>query len=174
MINLRYRMFAALSVLFAVFLFGRYYKGGTKGSNPLTNVSKPVILKPADKEEILVNPLKHTITVVTAKGSTTTTLPDRDSEIDITKKDEVRINAPQIGFEHIPFAGVYYSNALRFGGGVDLGYFKRLDVGLGAAGGSGINTVGFVQLSYAVYDNARMSVMYDHLQHIGIGLSIRI
>jgi hypothetical protein len=174
MVTLRYKVFALLSVLLSVFLFGRYYKRSASVTGPLTNVSKRVILPVQDREQVLVNPLSHKITIVTATGTKTETLPDRDSTIDIQKDGMVKVTAKQLGFEHIPFAGMYYSNGVRYGAGLDIGYFKKLDLGVGMAGGSGLNTVVFAQLSYCFYHNVRASITYDHQQHFGVGVSIRI
>lgn len=168
MIRLRYKVFAVLSVLLSVFLFGRYYK------KPLTTSGSAAILKPTDKEEILINPVKHTITVVTASGIKTETLPERESEIDIGKDNNVKITASQFGFEHSPFVYAGFSNHFRYGAGLDALYFKKLDLGIGLAGSAGTSTVVFAQLSYNVFDNVRLGITLDHQEHIGVGISLRI
>jgi len=166
--RVRYKVFAALAVLIAMFLFGRYYH------RALTKPAIPVKLPVTEKERIVVNPVKHTIIIITPTKTTTETLPDRESVIDIGKDDNVKITAPQYGLEAKLFVYAGYSNALRFGTGVDGAYFKKLDLGVGVAGGSGTNTVVFAQLSYNVFDNVRLGITLDHQEHVGVGVSIRI
>ena len=166
--RLRYKIGLVVAVLAGMFLWGRCNRPGP-------SVPKAAAVLPVeDKEQIKVDPVKHTITIQTPTGTKTVTLPDKVSTIDIRKDGTVKVTSPQFGFQLRPFAGAYYSDALRFGAGADLGYWKRLDLGLGIAGGSSAHTVVFAQLSYNVWDNLGASLTYDHLGHIGGGITIRI
>ena len=164
-IQLRYKVGGVVALLSTVFLYGRCGK-----PKPVV----PNVLPPNTVEQILVNPTNHTITVVTPTGSQVVTLPDHVSTIDLGTNGKITVKAPQFGLEVKPFVGAFYSDALRFGGGVDGLYFKKLDLGLGVAGGSSCHTVAFVQLGYTLWDNLKVGVTYDHLGHFGAGISVRI
>ena len=167
-IRLRYKIVSGLLILVSVFLYGRCDR--TKPIVPVV----PVVLPPGDTEQILVNPVNHTLTVVTHTGSSTVTLPDHASVIDVHPDGTAKVTASQYGFQARPFVGAYYSDALRFGGGVDLGYYKKLDLGIGVAGGASAHTVVFAQLSYCLWDNMSAGITYDHLGHVGGAITIRI
>jgi hypothetical protein len=169
--RLRYKIFGILAMLLGVFLFGRYWHQGTKGlTNPTTSAKLPA----QDKEQIIVNPENHTLTIVTPTKTTIETLPDRKSTIDIGKDDSVTIHAPQFGLEVRPFGGVFYSNSLRWGAGIQGAYFKKLDLGLGIAGAARTDTVVFAQLSYNVVGSLQLGLTYDNQKHVGAGITLRI
>ena len=170
-VPLKYKLFAILLVLIGVFLYGR-----CGGKRALTNPVSPVkvTLPMEDTEQILVNPVKHTITIVKPSSSITTTLPERTSTIDIHKDGTVKVTAMQFGYEVRPFVGVTYTDGLRFGGGADLYYFKRLDLGVGASWASGIKGNAFAKISYNVFDNLSLGLIYDNNQHIGGCITVRI
>jgi hypothetical protein len=167
MIKLRYKLLAAV-ILWTWFLVQVCGFGCAK--HPQVAPVLPV----NDKEQIIVDPVKHQLIIVRPGKTTVTTLPDRRSTIDVKKDGSVSVTAPQFGFEHAPFVGAFYSNRLRFGAGLDGLYFKKLDLGLGVAGGSSTNTVLFLQMSYGLWDNLRIGATYDHQQHVGIGITVRI
>ena len=165
MIKLRYKIAGVVALLLSVFLFGRCDR---------TKPVVPVVLPTDDTEQITVNPVTHSLIIVTPHGTQTVTLPDHPSVVDVHPNGTVTVTAPQYGFQARPFAGVYYSDALRFGAGVDLGYWKKLDLGVGIAGGASAHTVAFVQVSYNVWDNMSTGITYDHLGHVGGAVTIRI
>jgi hypothetical protein len=162
---LRYKIGGVVAVLLGVFLYGRYGR-----PKPVV----PNILPPGDTEQIIVDPVHHNLIITTPQGTQTISLPDHPSVIDVHHDGTVKVTSPQYGFQIRPFAGVYYSDALRFGGGVDLGYWKRLDLGIGLAGGASAHTAAFTQLTYNVWDNVGVSLTYDHMGHIGGGITLRI
>jgi hypothetical protein len=164
--RLRYKLLAALSVLVGVFLYGRCSRSKPKS---------PISLPAADTEQIIVNPSNHTITIVNAKGKTTETLPDRPSTIDVLKTGQVKVTSPQLGLEFRPFVGVQMSSAFHIVGGLDLLYFKRLDLGLGFGGEPGNHTpIVFAKVSYNIWSNVGAGVTYDNNQHIGLALTVRL
>jgi hypothetical protein len=171
--KLRYKLLAA-AILWGWFGLFVWYK--TKQSDKaLTSVVKSVILPSDDSEQISVNPLTHQLIIIGPDNKKTVeTLPDRVSTIDIRKNGSVSVTSPQFGLEHEPFIGTFYSNGLRFGAGLDGLYYKKLDLGLGFAGGSGLTSVVFVQLSYTVWDNVKLGLILDHEQHFGVGISVRL
>jgi hypothetical protein len=166
--KLRYKLIAIAVFLGAIFMWGRHSKSAVQSPKA------PVVLPKNDVEQIVVNPANHTLTVINTSGHKTVTLPDRASTIDVLKNGQIKVTSKQFGFEHHPFVYTGYSDALRFGIGLDGVYWKRLDLGLGVAGASRYNTVVFAQLSYNFWSNVRIGLTYDHTQHIGASISVRL
>ncbi len=158
-------------ILFALF----FYVKGCVRANP--GLPSPAILKPGDKEEILVDPTRHTITIVTPHGVTQTTLPDKPSTITLRDNGDVKVSAPQIGFQHRPFIGLGFANKWRFIGGCDLFYFKKLDFGPGLSfePNQPFDTMRLnALLSYNVWSNTRVGVGIDHLGQFSGFVSVRL
>ena len=170
--KLRYKIYSVIVVLVGVFALGRCNRKPSKPKGPLT----PAAVLPKDIiERLVVNPETHKLTIITEKGTRSLVLPDRNSMIDLKKDGKLIVTSQQAGFEHHVFLGVFQSNALRIGGGVDLGYFKRLDLGVGVAARTGFNTpIAFAQVSYNFWHSVRVGMTYDNKQHVGVGLSIRL
>lgn len=170
--KLRYKIGFVLAVLGATFGLGRCKRTVLSGPN---QVMSPAVLPPDDKEQIIVDPVKHTLIIVKPTGNQTLHLPDRPSVIDIRKDGIVQVTAPQWGFERIPFVGVGYSDKLRYGLGIDGLYWKALDLGAGVQTDSGFKDARlFVGLSYTLKDNMRLTLTLDHKQTIGALVSLRI
>lgn len=169
--KLRYKIGLVIAVLGITFSLGRCNRIKTSDSKLLV----PTVLPKDDIERIIVNPETHKLTIVTEKGIRSLTLPDRDSVIDLKKDGSLVVTAKQFGFEHHVFVGAFQSNDFRLGSGVDLGYWKRLDLGFGLAATPGLTTpIVFGQISYNVWHSIRLGLTYDNRQHIGVGLSIRL
>lgn len=167
MVKLRYKVLSIALILGAVFLWGRC------GRKPSSQI--PTVLPPNDKEQIIVDPVKHRLTVVQSTGIKVINLPDHPSVIDIHKDGSVVVTAPQYGFEHRFFLGGMVSDQGRFAVGMDLFYWKKLDLGLGGACQVGMHTpVAFLGVSYTIYDNLRIGLTYDNNQRIGGMLTVRI
>lgn len=118
------------------------------------------------KEKIIINPLKHTVTVITASGKKTTTLSDHASSIEIFQNGKVKTSLPQTGFEAVPFVGIGYSTQLNDYIGCDFYYWKRLDIGTAFSFDRDlkIHSLGFpIILSYAVWHNVRLSLGVEPL-----------
>src|ERR1700686_828490 len=132
------------------FFFGR----GCQKKHDLATSS--TILAPDVKEKLIIDPRKHTIVIVSRDGTKVSTLPDRPSSIEILNNGKVRVNSPQFGTEIRPFlAGAYTLNGGKLGAGVDLVYYKRVDVGLGFATNPTYvqDTTIFIGVSMFVYSN---------------------
>ena len=169
--KLRYRIGLVLAVLGVTFGLGRCKRNAISGPELAT----PAVLPSNDKEQILVDPIRHTLIIVKPTGNTTLTLPDHSSTIDIRKDGTVQVMSPQFGWEHRPFVGVHGSDYFRIAAGMDAYYFKKLDLGFGAAGRIGNFTpIAFVQLSYSFYDNCRIGVAYGTNRYIGGTLTVRL
>ncbi len=128
-----------------------------------TIISNPV-LAPGVKEKIIINPLRHSIVIVTPEGTKVTNLPDRPSSIEIFKDGKVKVMAPQWGYEAVPFIGIGYSNQLNDYIGLDVFYWKRLDLGTAFSFDRNlkVKSLGFpLVLSYTVWHRARLSLGYE-------------
>jgi hypothetical protein len=164
--NLRYKIGLVIGILLFVFGLGRCGRG---------KPTVPNVLPPNDKEQIIVDPVKHTLIIVRPGGNETVTLPDRPSVIDIRKDGSVSVTSKQFGFEHRFFLGLDGSDAIRGMAGMDFGYWKKLDLGVGVMGQFGNYTPRvFAMVSYNVYSNCRVGVTIDNTQHVGIGLTVRL
>lgn len=180
----RYTMIAGLLglTLLGLYLFIRMHlRRAITGTMTGSAGARQVALPTNDTERIIVDPRKHTLTVVkenlTPGGKpsvTTTTLPDRQSTVDIHKDGSVAVTAPQLGIELRPFLGVGYSDDARLAIGADVLYWKRLDLGLGVQPNFHMaDARGFLSLSYNLVDNLRITATIDHKKTPGIFLSAR-
>jgi hypothetical protein len=169
MIKLRYKIGAILAVLLGIFLWGRY------GKSPFGPPGVNTILPANELEQLQIDPSKHRISILNSSGLKVLTLPDRNSTVDIYKNGSVKITSPQFGFEHHIFIGGMLSDVPRVGIGVDLGYWKRLDFGLGAADQIGPHVpVVFGKISYNFWSNMQGGVTYDNMKHAGLAVTVRI
>lgn len=160
-------------ILMSAYLYLRHRLSG-KGSNIKSYPAKAV-LPPNDAEQLIVDPRSHTITIKRPGKTTVTHLPDRPTVVDIQKDGTVKVTASQYGLEHRLFLGAGYSDALRFGLGMDGLYWKALDLGAGIQANTHASDArAFIGLSYTVKDNLRMTVTYDHKQTVGAMLTLRI
>lgn len=128
-------------------------------------------------EKIIVNPLKRTLTVITAHGETITVLPDHPSSIEIMKSGKVKINSPQQGFEAVPFIGIGYNRSLNDYLGADFYYWKRLDLGAAFSfdrdlSFRNVSLIGFI--SYTVWNNSRLSVGIDTRGGVHGAITVRL
>lgn len=167
--KLRYKLIAIAAILGAVFMWGRHSK--TSLQSPKT----PAVLPANDREQIIVNPDNHTLTIVKPTGNEVLHLPDRTSTIDIKKDGTVSVTSPQFGMEHKVFIGGVFSDYARVGVGLDGFYWKRLDLGLGIADRLGNYVpVVFAKVTYNVWSNTQIGLTFDNQQHLGAILSVRI
>lgn len=166
--KLRYKIGFVLTVLGAMFLWGRCSR--TRHS------AAPAVLPQNDKEQIVVDPKKHQLIIRNSDGkSTITTLPDKTSVIDIRKDGSVKVTASQYGFEVAPYIGMNQSNIFRFMAGSDIFYWKRLDVGLGLAMQKDLTSFVFCgKLSYTLWSNTQIGFTVDNKKNIGVALTVRL
>lgn len=179
----RYRWirYTALAGLAALFLLGLYLllrvrSGGARGT--LSRPASPgAVLPKDDNEQIIVDPHLHTLIITRPTGTTVTHLPDHATVIDVRKDGTVGVTSPQWGLERRLFAGAYMSDKFRLALGMDGLYFKRLDFGIGVAGQLGISghpPIGFAQVSYNVWSNCRIGIVYGTNRYVGGTLTVRL
>ncbi len=169
--RLRFKAVLVLVILGITFCLGRCKRTETSGPKPTV----PTVLPADDKEQIIVDPVHHALIIVKPTGNTTLTLPDHQSTIDIRKDGTVQVTSPQWGWEHRLFFGVQGSNAFRLAAGMDAGYFKKLDLGLGVADAIGAKTpIAFAKLSYCFYDNMQIGITYGTDRIIGGAVTVRL
>ena len=124
-----------------------------------------IVLTKDESEAVIVDPRQHKITLVTKEHTKTFTLPDRPSRVSVLKEDGIKIVSPQYGTEFNPFLGVAYT--LHGGvilGGLDLFYWKRLDVGMGLSVNPRFiqDTGVFLGFSYVTYSNTSVGLGLDN------------
>jgi hypothetical protein len=169
-VRLRTKIGLVVVVLGSVFLWGRC----SRRTSPQTP-KLPSVLPPNDAEQIRVNPATRQITITTPTGTRTVTLPDTTSTIDVLRNGQVRVTAPQFGFEHHLFVGYTLSDAGRFTVGMDGCYWKRLDLGLGVADQfGGHSPIALAKLTYNVKGSLQLGLTYGSNQFIGAGLYLRV
>ena len=143
----------------AAFFIGR----GCQKRHDQNNLS--TVLAPDVRQKITVDPRHHSLVIISRDGSSVLTLPDRPSSIEIMNTGKVKVNSPQFGLEASPFLGAAFS--LRgglLGAGLDILYWKRLDLGLGAV----VNPVYvqdtsvFLSISYRVWSNTSLAIGLDN------------
>lgn len=168
--KLRYKIALVVTVLAGVFLWGRRSKTSSH------TVPKPATVLPKnDTEQIIVDPVHHSLVIVKPSGKRVLTLPDRQSTIDIRTDGTVNVTSLQWGLEHGFFFGVQGSDAFRIAAGMDGFYYKKLDLGIGLADQIGGHApIIFAKLSYNFYDNMQVGVTYGNDRLIGGSITVRL
>jgi len=173
MVRFRFKIALAVAMIAGVLVWISGYRHGASrspaGPNPAT------VLPVNETERITVDPEKHTLTIQTPMKVKVITLPERKSTIDILKNGEVKVTSPQFGLEHHMFIGYGLSDTGRFMAGIDGLYYKHLDLGVGLGMQFGNHSpIAFAKLSYNVYGNMQVGMLYDSNQSIGAVLSVRL
>ena len=86
-----------------------------------------VVLKPNEKEKILVNPQRHTISVVTHSGVSKKFMPSRPFSIVEDKQGKLSLLTRDWGTEIDPLFGFSYGDDLRVNVGASFFYYKNFD-----------------------------------------------
>ena len=134
-------------------------------------------LAPNESEKIIVDPVRHKITVVTREHVKTLTLPDRPSSISLLKHDGVKINSPQFGTEIRPFLGAAYTlEGGKLVGGVEVFYWKSLDAGLGISVNPKLvqDTRCVFNIAYMIYSNSSIFLGLDNHTVPMVGVRVRL
>ena len=126
-------------------------------------------------EKIVFNPSNHKLDIIQPGHIQELFLPDRPSSIEIDNDGKAVVTSRQHGTELKPFVGFQYSNAGRLAVGVDLLYYKKLDLGLGGAAQVGTShaPVVFGKISYTVWSNTQVGITYDSGARVGGIVSVR-
>lgn len=157
-----------LSILLALFVFLR------SCDKRIDNTANSSVLAPGVIEKIAFNPTTHKLIIVKPEGTQELFLPDRPSSIEIDKKGTAHVTSRQYGTELKPFIGFQFSNVGRLAFGVDVLYYKRLDLGVGAAWQIGSHApVGLCKLSYTVWSNTQAGMTYDTGSRVGGAVTVR-
>jgi hypothetical protein len=141
----------------------------------IDNTANSSILAPGVVEKVVINPGTHKLSIITSRGTQELFLPDRPSSIEIEKNGKAVITSRQWGTELKPFIGFQFSNVGRLAFGVDGLYYKRLDLGVGAAWQIGTThaPVGLCKLSYTVWSNTQAGITYDTGSRVGGIITVR-
>lgn len=145
-----------------------------RGESGPSGVIPPHVLPQNDRQQIIVDPRRHVLTIVTEKGTQNTYLPDRPTVIDLRKNGDVVVKSPQYGLQVRPYVGLSFSDDARGALGLDLFYWKRLNVGAGMAlRFDGRDGRLYLAVSYNVASNLFACVTFDHKQTPGAMLALR-
>lgn len=140
-------------------------------------VNSQTVLQMNEESAVIINPIHRSITIVRSNGNVNTLdLPDRPSRISILKTGKIWVTAPQWGTEFRPFlVGAYDLKGGKLGLGLDVFYWKRLDIG----GGVLVNPVFvqdtsvFVGISCFVYSNTSVTLGINNHTAPLIGIKVR-
>jgi len=183
--NLKHYLLLVALILLGVFGF----KDCAKIQKKQDKQASSAVLTPDQKEKVVVNPENHTIEVVTknANGTTNTTttyLPDRPTQIIEDNNGKIKIIDHKFGVEKRPYVGVGGSadGTPRVHAGVDLFYYKKLDLGTGLDFNAGVldqvskfnDTRASINVSYNVWSNTSIAVSVDNRKFVGVFLKVRL
>src|ERR1035437_989163 len=168
------KKFVILGLIILLGLFG--FKACRKVQKKQDTNANSTVLAPDQKEKIVVDPTKHTITIVTKNpdGTTTTTntyLPDRPTQIIEGNNGKLTIVAHKFGTEVRPYLGIggALDGTARVHAGADLFYFHKLDLGTGLDFNARVfgNASQFrdtrlsINASYNIYSNTSLALSVD-------------
>ena len=162
--RLRYKIGLIVLVLGSVFALGRC---GGRSTGPKATL--PAVLPPNDKEVVSYNENRHTLTVMTAKG--TTTQYSRNPEVEIRKDGTVKIDAKAWGFEARPFLGIGYSDTGRLYAGCNLFYVHSFDAAASFGWTANANKPAFqpmLSIGWNFWSNSSLNVGINPLTIAGM------
>jgi hypothetical protein len=167
---------AIITVAVLLGLFG--FKACRKVQQKQDKQATSTTLQPGQKEKIVVDPTKHTITITTPDGTKSTYLPDRPTQIIENKDGSITVIDHKYGAELKPYlgAGGSLDGTPRLHIGADGFYFKRLDLG----GGFDFNPTSIrdtrlsVNASYNFYSNTSLALSIDNRKFVGLFIKVRL
>jgi len=176
--NLKLYAIAGVIILLGLFGFKACRKVAKKQDKQVTST----VLTPDQKEKIVVDPTKHTITITTKNAdgtdhTTTTYLPDRPTSITEGNNGKLTIVDHKFGAELRPYMGIGGSldGTPRVHIGSDVFYYHKLDLGLGIDDNPAHlkDVRGNLNLSYNFYSNTSVAISYDNHKYAGLFLKVR-
>ncbi len=186
-IKLNLKKYAILGLILLLGLFG--FKACRKLQKKQDSDTKSTVLAPDQKEKIVVDPTKHTITITTKKSDGTTStqttfLPDRPTSITEDNNGKLTVVDHKFGTEVRPYLGVGGSldGTARVHVGTDLWYFHKLDLGTGLDFNAGVfkqvsdfhDTRLSINASYNIYSNTSLAVSVDNRKFVGLFVKVRL
>lgn len=182
-----FRYYAIIALILVMALFG--YKSCVKIQKKQDSDAKNTVLTPDQKEKVVVDPGNHTIDIIKKNpdGTTTTThtyLPDRPTDIVEDNNGKINVVSHKFGVEHRPYVGVGGSLDAtgRVHAGMDLWYYKKLDLGTGVSFNTNVfrelsafnDTRLDINASYNFYSNTSIAVSVDNHRTVGVFLKVRL
>jgi hypothetical protein len=177
-------------ILAAIILLGLFgFKACRKHDKKVDQNTSSAVLTPDQKEKIVVDPVKHTLTVITKNpdGSTKTTttfLPDRPTAVVEDNNGKLSVIDHKYGSELRPYLGVGGSldGSPRVHIGTDLFYFRKLDLGADLDVNALVvksvsnfrDTRLSVNVSYNIYSNTSLALSVDNRKVVGLFLKVRL
>jgi hypothetical protein len=174
------KRYVVLALILLLALFG--FRGCRKVQKKQDSVTSSAVLASNQKEKIVVNPEKHTITITTRKAdgqtqTTTTYLPDRPTAVVEDVNGKLSLIDHKFGTELRPYLGIggALDGTPRVHLGVDFFYFRKMDLGAGLdTNPSNLKDVrGNLDLSYNFYSNTSVACSYDNHKTVGLFLKVR-
>lgn len=145
--------------------------------NKQTDVSiENPILRPTEKEKIILDMNKNQALIVKSDGTTKTVYLSPRNKVSIIENNDGTLILQQRtwGVEHAPILGVAFSDAVHIDLGVGLVYWRSYDLSVGVS--SPVNRFslsGYGAVSYNFRRNYLVYVKYGTDRKIGIGTGIR-
>lgn len=179
-IKTNFKDFTILALLILLGVFG--WKGCRKVAKTQDKQVTSTILAPDQKEKIVVDPTKHTITITTKKAdgtdqTTTSYLPDRPTAVIESNDGKLSLIDHKYGVEIRPFIGVggALDGTPRVHVGSDFFYFHKMDLGLGLdTNPAHLKDVRCnLNLSYNFWSNTSIAFSFDNHKTPGLFLKVR-
>jgi len=127
----------------------------------MSKTSKPsAVLPKNDKERVIVNSVKHTVTVITPTGSKTEFA--KNPVIDVNKTGATTVDRKIYGLELLPFMGAGFGGNARLYLGASVYYLYNFEVNGQLAFALSTHSPAFVEpvvsLSYNFYNNTSVFI----------------
>lgn len=164
----RNKLVLAGVVLLTLFLaiFGRHTE-----DKKLDQSITSTVLKPAEKEKILVEPQHHRITITTVAGEETLSLPgSRPVAITEDFNGHLTVTTRKWGTEFQPWFGAGFSDNFGASLGFSWFYLSRFDLNAGVTAviADGVSVRGIIGPSYNVYSNTHLLAAVDTSKHFWV------
>lgn len=135
------------------------------------------VLKPNEREKLIINEKNHTITTITRDGTKVQPIGPKSS-ITVGDDGKITIQTRTFGTELSPFIGVGFDSGItgRAALGLNGFYWRQFELGCGISD-SFTNVKDarlFVQGSYNFYGNMAIGITVDNHKTIGALLSVRL
>jgi hypothetical protein len=167
--NNTFKIIGGLLVLLSLWLIVNHFT--TKRDTATTST----VLAPDEQAKIIINPREHKISVVTPGHVEEHYMSGSRPESITEKNGHLLVNSPSFGAEKSPFFSLLYSEAPRVAIGVNLLYYRRLDLGLGLSSSltTPLSLRPYACIGYNVYSNTSVVVGVDFQLRPIIGTSLR-
>lgn len=140
----------------------------------------PVVTSPmASNDALRVNVKDSRITVTTKQESETRYVPHNGSaQINLKDNGDVEIDVDEVGFTFDPGFGALCTNRLRLTADLQIAYWNRGELYIGAGMGPLTSPVIYIGLGYNLgqikMDNTSLFIAFTTQKEIGLGIRVRL